>query len=112
MTKLLSIILIASVLASCAGRTPEPVAIVQPVDVSLTCADIIAEIKANNGQIQQLSKEQDWKVTQNVVAGVVGLVVPILWFGMDFQGAATKEEFALNQRQERLSNLLIEKQCK
>jgi len=42
-----------------------------------------------------LGREQGWKVAQNVVNGVAGFVVPILWFGMDWQGTASKEVQAL-----------------
>jgi hypothetical protein len=31
------------------------------------------------------------KVAQNVAVGVAGLFIPVLWFGMDFQGAADTE---------------------
>ncbi len=52
-----------------------------------------------------LAKEEGWKVTQNVVAGVAGLVVPVLWIGMDFQDAAGKEGKALLQRNEYLTSI-------
>ena len=39
---------------------------------------------------QQLANEQGWKVAQNVGAGVVGLVIWPVWFGMDFKDAAGK----------------------
>ena len=42
-------------------------------------------------EVQRLAQEQGWKTAQNVAAGVAGLVVPILWFGMDWQGTASKE---------------------
>jgi len=75
------------------------------MDQSLTCEQIIAEIKANNERISDLAREEGLKVTQNVVAGVAGLFVPVLWFGMDFQDAAGKEAKALSQRNEYLASL-------
>jgi hypothetical protein len=45
----------------------------------------MAEIKANNARITDLANEEGWKVGQNVAAGVVGLVIWPVWFGMDFQ---------------------------
>ena len=48
----------------------------------------MAEVQANNQRVQELATEQGWKVAQNVAAGVAGFVVPVLWFGMDWQGAA------------------------
>jgi hypothetical protein len=74
-------------LTACAGRSPQPVA------------------TANNVKVQELADEQGWKTTQNVAAGVAGLFIPVLWFGMDFQGAASKEVTALQARQQYLATL-------
>jgi hypothetical protein len=38
-------------------------------------------------------------------------VVPILWFGMDFQGTATKEIQALQARQQYLASLAEQRNC-
>ena len=95
----------------CAGRAPNPVATVNASDNMLTCYQIEAEISANNQKIQDLAREHGWKVAQNVAAGVVGLAIPILWFGMDFQGAANTEARALQERQQYLSGLAAQKYC-
>lgn len=92
-------------LVGCAGRAPELVPVVQAMDQQLTCDQIIAEIKANNQRISDLATEEGWKVTQNVAAGVAGIVIPVLWFGMDFQDAAGKEGKALSQRNEYLASV-------
>src|SRR6516162_6418334 len=39
----------------------------------------------------ELADERGWKVTQNVVTGLAGFVVPVLWFGMDWKGAVDKD---------------------
>jgi hypothetical protein len=57
----------------------------------MTCYQINSEIAANNQRIQDLAREHGWKVAQNVAAGVAGIVIWPLWFGMDFQGAAAAE---------------------
>jgi hypothetical protein len=49
-------------------------------------------------------------VTQNVAAGVVGLFIWPVWFAMDFQGAASTEQTALESRQTYLA-ALAEKRC-
>ena len=72
----------------CAGRDPVPIATVQPQDQTATCTGLTAEIEANNIKFKDLSDEQGLKVGQNVAAGVVGLAIPVLWFAMDFKGAA------------------------
>jgi hypothetical protein len=107
---ILAVIAIAAV-TGCAGRTPEPVAVVQPQDRYLDCAAIEAEVVANNKTVQQLSSDEGSKVGQNVAAGVAGIFIWPLWFAMDFQGAAGKEEAALQSRQQYLGTLAIERGC-
>lgn len=97
------ILLIA--LAGCAGRAPELTPVVQSIDQYSTCDQIIAEIKANNQRMSDLAGEEGLKVTQNVAAGVVGIFIWPVWFGMDFQDAAGKEGKALSQRNEYLGTL-------
>ena len=46
-----------------------------------------------------MDAEKGWKTAQDVAAGVGGFVVPVLWFGMDWQGAAGTEARALQDRQ-------------
>jgi hypothetical protein len=96
-------------LLGCAGRAPDMVPIVQVNDPLLTCDQIIAEAKINNDRITELAREEGWKVTQNVAAGVVGLVIWPVWFGMDFQDAAGKEGRALSQRNEYLGTLATQR---
>jgi hypothetical protein len=96
-------------LAACAGRDPEPIAIVQPQDQTSTCGMISAEIQANNIRVKALADEQGLKVAQNVVAGVVGIVVWPVWFALDAKGAATKDVAALQARQQYLAALAVER---
>jgi len=110
MTRVFAIAL-ASLLAACAGRDPQPIATVQVTDANATCAMITAEIQANNIKVQELAGEEGAKVAQNVAAGVGGLLIPVLWFGMDFKGAASKEVTALQARQQYLTVLATER-CK
>jgi hypothetical protein len=70
---------------------------------------IRAEIEANNAKVTQLASEQGWKVGQNVAAGVVGIVLWPVWFGMDFKDAAGKEAAALQARQQFLTTLATER---
>jgi hypothetical protein len=101
----------AIALTACAGRAPNPVAAVNASDSLMTCYQINAEIAANNQKIQDLAREHGWKVAQNVAAGVAGLVVPVLWFGMDWQGSANIEARALQERQQYLAGLSAQKRC-
>jgi hypothetical protein len=105
MARKLTSLLAGLLLAGCVGRAPQPVDVVQAKDKNMDCLAILAEVQANNGKVQELAGEQGLKVAQNVAAGVAGFVVPILWFGMDFQGSATKEIQALQARQQYLASL-------
>lgn len=98
-------------LSSCAGRAPQPVAVVQPQDRYMDCTAVQAEIAANTKTVQGLGSEEGEKVAQNVAAGVAGLIIWPLWFAMDFQGAAGKEEAALQSRQQYLATLALQRGC-
>jgi hypothetical protein len=94
---------IAIAVRACAGRAPQPVAVVQPQDRFSDCTAITAEIEANNQKVSELASEQGLKVGQNVAAGVAGSVVWPLLFAMDFQDSASKEVVALQSRQQYLA---------
>ncbi len=79
-------------MAGCAGRAPQPVAIVQPTDPLMDCAAISIEAQANNAKLQALGAEEGNKVGQNVAAGVVGLFIRPVWFAMDFRVRPTKRK--------------------
>ncbi len=104
----LSALAIGLAMAACAGRDPEPIATVQPWDQTASCTQIRAEIEANNLKVKELADEQGWKAAQNVVTGVGGILIPVLWFGMDWKGSASKDVAAL-QRQQYLTTLATEK---
>jgi len=76
----------------------------------MDCDAILAEVQANNVKVQELAGEQGLKIAQNVAAGVAGIVIPVLWFGMDWQGTAGKEVAALQSRQQYLATL-AEQRC-
>jgi hypothetical protein len=89
----------------------QPVAVVQAQDHFATCASIAIEVQANNKQVQDLSGEEGGKVAQNVAAGIAGVFIWPLFFAMDFQGSAGKEETALQSRQQYLAVLAEERHC-
>ena len=84
---------------------------VQAQDHFATCASIAIEVQANNKQVQDLSGEEGGKVAQNVAAGIAGVFIWPLFFAMDFQGSAGKEELALQSRQQYLAVLAEERHC-
>jgi len=99
----------AIALSACAGRDPMPVATAQPQDAYASCAQIQAEIMANNSKVKQLADEQGMKTAQNVTAGIVGIVIWPVWFAMDFKGAADKDVVALQARQQYLAIVATER---
>ena len=96
-------------MAACAGRDPQPIATVQMTDANASCAMITAESKPTTSRCKSLLARKAPKVAQNVAAGVGGLLIPVLWFGMDFKGAASKEVAALQARQQYLTTLAVER---
>lgn len=110
MQKVFVVAVLGIALVGCAGRDPQPIATVQAQDAYADCTMIRAEIEANNAKVTQIANEQGWKVAQNVGAGVVGLVIWPVWFGMDFKDAAGKEAAALEARQKYLT-VLAEQWC-
>ena len=52
---IISVTAIGLILAACAGRDPQPMATVQPQDMYSDCAQISAEIQANNAKVKQLA---------------------------------------------------------
>ena len=107
----LASVFISLLICACAGRDPQLVGVVQPHDRSMNCSAIFAEIEANNRKIEQLASEKGLKVAQNVLTGVGGLFIPVLWFGMDWKGAQSKEMQALQSRQQYLATLAQERGC-
>ncbi len=77
----------------------------------MNCSAIFAEVESNNRKIAELGKEKGLKVGQNVATGVAGLLIPVLWFGMDWQGTQDKEIAALQSRQQYLVTLADQRGC-
>jgi hypothetical protein len=111
MKRIVAAIALVSMTTGCAGRAPAPVPVVQAHDRNMDCAAISAEAQANANKIQALGSEEGGKVAQNVAAGVAGLFIPVLWFAMDFQGAAGKETSALQSRQLYLATMADQRNC-
>jgi hypothetical protein len=111
MQKLLMAAASAAVLmvTGCAGRAPNPVQTVQVKDTTMDCTAINAEIASNTAREGELGSEKGGKVAQNVAAGVAGVFIPVLWFAMDFQGAADTESRALEARNQYLSTLALQR---
>ena len=55
--KTIAIVVICLFATGCAGRSPNPVAVVQPTDRFMDCPAIFAEVQANNVKLQELASE-------------------------------------------------------
>lgn len=77
----------------------------------MDCPAIFAEVQSNNKKVTDLAGDEGVKVAQNVATGVAGIFIPVLWFGMDWQGTAGKEISALQSRQQYLVTLAEQRQC-
>jgi hypothetical protein len=102
MWKLAVICFAVIALGGCAGRAPQISPLIHATDHRLGCDQIAAEAKINNERMSALATEQNWKLGQNAVAGIVGFMIWPAWLGLDFQNAAGKEAEALSQRNEYL----------
>ncbi|TCK37954.1 hypothetical protein B0G84_3252 [Paraburkholderia sp. BL8N3] len=89
-------------LTACAGRTPQPMSVVQQKDTTMDCTAVQAQIQQNTAHSAELGKEKGGKVAQNVAAAAAGVFFPPLWFMMDFQGAADSEQKAIESRNQYL----------
>jgi hypothetical protein len=54
----LGTLILAIAVVGCAGRAPQPVAIVQPTDPYMDCAAISIEAQANNAKLASLGSEE------------------------------------------------------
>jgi hypothetical protein len=100
----------ALALAACAGRAPDPVAVVQPMDEVMDCQAVHAEVGRNNDRLAELGQESGAKVAQNVAAGIAGAIFILPLFLMDFQGAAGTDARALEARNQYLG-VLARQRC-
>lgn len=98
------------VLTACAGRTANPVSLTSTTDTSADCAMLQAEASVNAQRISDLTNEQEFKLAQNVFAGVAGvfLVAPLLL--IDIQDAPGVEKKALQARNQYVATLAA-KRC-
>lgn len=92
-------------LGGCAGRAPQIPPLVHASDRNLSCNAIQTEAALNNERMAALAVEENLKLGQNVVAGVMGFMVWPAWFALDLQNAAGKEGHALSQRNRYLATM-------
>ena len=56
----------------------------------MDCTAILAEVQSNNAKVQQLASDQGLKTTQNVAAGVAGILSRCFGLAWTFKGPPIK----------------------
>ena len=105
-----SLILLFLLLPGCAGRTPNPVAMYQPGDNTLSCEGLRIQMGYCQEQIATLLPKSD-KTGQNVFLGIAGAFLLFPWFFMDFSDADRVEVEAWRARNNYLTSLFVDKDC-
>jgi hypothetical protein len=104
------IVFLLLLLNGCVTDSPAPVELYQPADSFRSCDDLKWQILANQKLILKRVPKQN-KLGQNIAAGVVGTVLVIPWFFMDFSESERVEIEGLQQRNQWLMNLAAHHQC-
>lgn len=99
------------VLAACAARQTTPVALSQPGDVTLTCPQIVDEIRSNEAKAIQMAGADDQVVSDNVAAGVVGTVFWPAFLATDLSNADQIQLRSLRDRNVQLERLHKQRGC-
>lgn len=110
MKKLLVLMLVASICAGCAGRTPNPVMIQQFADGKTSCEGLEREMIFCQEEIRRLTPKTQ-KAIANTVLGVTGLVFIVPLFFMDLSKAEEIEIDAYRRRYNRLLILAADRKC-
>lgn len=105
-----AIFIFALVLSSCAGRTANPMAVVQSKDNSLTCQQLEAELISLGAAARGLSREAD-KLPQNAALLAAGTFLVIPYFFVDLSEAEEEELNAVRARHMRVTRIASDKNC-
>ena len=110
MKKIIAIIVLGAVLTACAGRGAMPVAQLQPGDNRKSCEALRSDIELAQADIQRLTPQTE-KTGKNVALGVAGFffLIPLLF--MDLSDAERQEINALQNRNNRLMSIAVDKKC-
>lgn len=100
------LLLIAAIsLAGCGGRVARPVLVDQALDSKLSCAHLSGEYANNKKRLAELVDERAFSDKNNL-----GLLVTSPLF-IDLSDTQKKEALALRARNQRLEELMREKDC-
>lgn len=106
-----SLFLIATIfLASCAGRTPNPVPMYSPGDNALNCEGLRIQMGYAQEQAAVLLPKSN-KTGSNIALGIAGAFLLVPWLFMDFSDADKVEMEAWRARYNYLTSLYVDKGC-
>ena len=94
-----SIAIVGSLCAACAGRNSQLIPTVQAQDRYMGCTEIADEVEANNQKVAGLVSEKGPKTTFSA-----------MWFGMDW-GIQNNEITELQSRRQHLVTLAEQRRC-
>ncbi|WP_107726372.1 hypothetical protein [Neisseria weaveri] len=83
----------------------------QADDASKSCSAILSEMQEMKNASLTAEGDRNAQVGKNVVLGVTGIFLLVLWFFMDTGNAATVEQRAAEARYRRLLDMANERKC-
>ncbi len=86
--RVISVVVLVSILSSCVSRIAHPVKIEQLEDEKMTCGDISFEVKNNESKIIALEKEIDGIHKRNVRRGIFFFLIFPLFLMESSEGPA------------------------
>ena len=97
----------------CVGiyRTPDPVPPTEKNDQDKSCTELKQDLVNSKAKLKDLRSSQNGKVGANIVAGVLGILVPPIWFLMDVSNVDTINIEAQEKRNKVLTEIARKKGC-
>jgi hypothetical protein len=105
------ILVFCQFISSCAGRLPQPVAIENSEDSSITCAKIEKEIYLIKKNISELYSESITNTERDTFVGLVASFFPPAYIFRDFRQAEKVEINGLRKRHNHLVKLAHQRGC-
>jgi len=105
-----AISIIALILSGCAGRTANPIPVVQSKDNSLTCEQLDAELVSLGSMARGLSKQSD-KLPKNAALLAAGAFLVVPYFFVDLSETEEQELNAVRARHMRIKRIATDKGC-
>ena len=103
-------VVISTTLFGCAGKSPNPVMVMQYGDESKSCDALKYEMHSMQNNMRAVLPKTE-KTGKNVALGVTGLFFIVPWFFMDFSDAEQLEYESYRDRYNHLASIAVSKKC-